>query len=194
PPSATTAAARVCRRSSPSSRACRSGRDGYGRAITHEKLLIMKPLLIAVLLAGCGGEAAPPPICQLGADAGAPDFLRQLGCLQDFTALASEPLDATIPGARSVKVVLDQSDHDALYFQNSMTFKIHFDFASKYLSGPSHPLVPELSEFNRVEYTGADRRFILGAITYYEGPKVWALEVAPYDTASPVMIQKLYAA
>jgi hypothetical protein len=145
-----------------------------------------------LLLVGCGGDEAPK--CQIAAGAAAPDFLQRLGCVDDFKALASEPLDATIPGARSVKVVLDQLDNDALYFQNSEKFKIHFNFASKYLSGPSHPLVPPLSEFNRTQYTSSERRFILGAVTFYEGPKVWALEVAPYDTASPAMITKLYQA
>jgi hypothetical protein len=144
------------------------------------------------LLAACGGEEAPK--CEIVAGAAAPDYLQRLGCVDDFRALASEPLDATIPGARSVKVVLDQLGGDALYFQNSVKFKIHHAFASKYLSGPEHPIVPTLSEFNRTQYTSSERRFILGAVTFYEGPKVWALEVAPYDTASPAMITKLYQA
>ena len=104
------------------------------------------------------------------------------------------PLDATIPGARSVKVVLDQLDNDALYFQNSSKYKIHHQFASKHLSGPRLPLVPALAEFNRTQYTSPERRFVLGAVTYYESPKVWALEIAPYDTASPAMIGKLFDA
>jgi hypothetical protein len=29
-------------------------------------------------------------------------------------------------------------------------------------------------------------------VTYYQGPNVWALEVAPYDTASAAMISKAY--
>jgi pyruvate,water dikinase len=154
----------------------------------------MKRTLLATVLAlaACSGESAPT--CEIMAGAAPPDFLRKMGCLEDFKALASEPLDATIPGARSVKVVLDQTDKDALYFQNSVLFKIHFAFASKYLSGPAHPLVPPLAEFNRTEYSSVERRFVLGAVTYYEGPKVWALEVAPYDTASPAMIAKLYEA
>jgi pyruvate,water dikinase len=151
-------------------------------------------LLLAALLAACGGGGSEQPhTCQAMAGGAAPDFLRQLGCQADFMALASEPLDATIPGARSVKVVLDESDGDALYFQNSIKYKIHFDFASKFLSGPAHPLVPPLAEFNH-EYTSGQRRFLLGAVTYYEGPKVWTLELAPYDTATPAMMSKLYAA
>ena len=90
--------------------------------------------------------------------------------------------------------MLDQFDDDALYFQNSNKFQIHHDFASEHLSGPDHPLVPSLSEFNANQYTSADRRFLLGAVTHYEGPDIWALEIAPYDTASAEMITKLYQA
>lgn len=132
--------------------------------------------------------------CQASADESAPDFLQRIGCQSDFDALASEPLDASIPGARSVKVVLDQYDSDALYFQNSTTYLIHYDFASEKLSSSGLPIVPTLSEFNRVEYYLPDRRFILGAVTYYEGADVWALEIAPYDTASVEMVEKLYKA
>ncbi|HXU82705.1 MAG TPA: PEP/pyruvate-binding domain-containing protein [Polyangia bacterium] len=153
-----------------------------------------KALIVITLVAGCSGGGEVPQKCEITAGAAAPDYLQKMGCYDDFRALASEPLDATIPGARSVKVVLDQFDKDALYFQNSVKFKIHHTFADKYLSGPAHPLVPMLAEFNRTQYTSAERRFLLGAITYYEGPKVWALEIAPYDTASPAMIAKLYEA
>src|SRR6266481_4219396 len=89
---------------------------------------------------GGGKTAAPAQpvvvegVCQIAADAGAvldagPDdaeadaagdagakaasatpFLREIGCTSDFQALASAPLDVSLPGARSVKVVLDQAD------------------------------------------------------------------------------------
>ena len=36
--------------------------------------------------------------------------------------------------------------------------------------------------------------FLLGAVTHYEGPDIWALEIAPYDTATAEMITKLYKA
>jgi hypothetical protein len=145
------------------------------------------------LVLGCGGDASKVWQCQSPAGT-TPDYLAEIGCLGDFEVLASEPLDASIPGARSGKIVLDQFDDDALYFQNSNEFQIHHDFAAQYLSGPDHPLVPSLSEFNANQYTSADRRFLLGAVTHYEGPDIWALEIAPYDTASPDMITKLYEA
>jgi len=162
-------------------------------------------------LAACGGGGAKNDqitegVCQLGAGAtdggsvntdggmSSVDDLRQIGCTGDFQALASLPLDVTLPGARSTKVVLDQSDADALYFQNSVLYQIHYQFASTHLSGGPLPIVPTLSEFNASQYYKPDRRFLLGAVTYYEQPKVWALELAPYDTASVEMIAKLFDA
>lgn len=158
--------------------------------------------LSCALLAACGTDVDGGPMragevregeCQHDADGAAPDFLQRVGCPRDFDALASEPLDATIPGARSLKVVLDQLDGDALYFQNSEKYAIHYEFASEHLSGDGLPFVPPLTEFNRTEYYSPDRRFVLGAVTYYEGPDAWALEIAPYDKATADMIARLHA-
>lgn len=132
--------------------------------------------------------------CQITDGAAAPDSLSSYTCQADFAALASDPLDTSLPGAQSAKVILDLGDHDALYFQNSKKFKIHYEFASSHLSGSGKPLVGTLATFNQTEYYTPDRRFVLGAITYYAGPKVWALEIAPYDTASAAMIETLYTA
>jgi hypothetical protein len=128
--------------------------------------------------------------CEAATDS-EPEFLQRIGCRADFDALASLPLDASIPGARSAKVDMDQYDGDALYFQNSNLYPIHFDFASEHLSG-NKGLVTTLAEFNRVEYYMSDRRFVLGAVTYYEASDTWALEISPYDTASADMIERLY--
>ncbi len=83
-----------------------------------------------------------------------------------------------------MKVVLDQAGGDTLYFQNSQKYEIHYDFVSEHLSGGDLPLVPALSSFNASEYYTPDRRFILGAVTHYDGPDVWAFELSPYDTAT----------
>jgi hypothetical protein len=147
----------------------------------------------AALVPGCGGGGGRTWQCQSTAGA-APDYLTEIGCQDDFLALASQPLDESIPGARSGKIVLDQYYDDALYFQNSNKYPIHHDFASEHLSGPTYQLVPSLSEFNMNQYTSLDRRFLLGAVTHYEGPDIWALEIAPYDTATADMITKLYQA
>lgn len=148
------------------------------------------PLLAAVCVIAviaCGSTDKEKVWKCVVADAAAA-YSPELGCEADFTNLSSEPLDAAIPGARSVKTVMDTADSGKLYFQNSKTYQIHWNFVSKNLSGNGLPIVPELSTFNQTEYFSPDRRFILGAITYYEGPKVWVYEIAPYDTASAEMI------
>ena len=120
------------------------------------------------------------------------EYLETIGCSADFQALGSEPIDASIPGARSVKVVLDTADSNHQYFQNSVLYKVHYDFTSTHLSGNGLPIVPSLAEFNTSQYYQPDRRFVLGAVTFYDGPKVWALEFAPYDTASAAMMETLF--
>jgi hypothetical protein len=85
---------------------------------------------------------------------------------------------------------MDRSDgRDELFFQNSQKYLVHHDFAADHLSGKGRPVVPMLSVFNQTEYSSPDRRFILGALTHYEGPDVWAYEIAPYDTADASMIE-----
>lgn len=140
---------------------------------------------------GTGGTTGEAWACRVPAGE-APDWADQIGCQADFDALASLPLDASIPGARSVKTVIDQLDMGRLYFQNSQRFLIHWEFAHAHLSGMGRPIVPDLGQFNMTEYYSPQRRFLLGALTYYEGPGVWTYEISPYDTASAAMIEAAY--
>lgn len=121
-----------------------------------------------------------------------PDSSAQIGCQQDFETLGSRPLDASIPGARSAKTIIDQADGNKLYFTNSNRFPIHYNFASTHLSGNGLPPIGELGLFNSTEYYSPTRRFLLGAITYYDNPGVWVYEIAPYDTSTPEMITTAY--
>jgi len=171
---------------------------------TRPELLSLLAVGIGALLCACGKPTSTTGLadgseaeCQIAAgslDAGvaATEYLDQVACMADFQALASEPLNTSIPGARSVKVVLDLADQDHQYFQNSALYRVHYDFVSTHISGDGLPLVPPLDEFNTIEYYQPDRRFVLGAVTYYEGPQVWALEFAPYDTADADMLLELY--
>lgn len=119
-------------------------------------------------------------------------FLFTVGCEEDFALMASQPLNASIPGARSIKTVIDRVDGTDLYFQNSNTYLTHHEFASNNLSGQGLPVVPMLADFSLSEYSSASRRFVLGAVTHYEGPNVFAYEIAPYDTADAEMVASAY--
>jgi len=141
---------------------------------------------------GDADNEEPEGVCTLEPEDSDPDFVSVIGCRRDFEAVASAPLVSSIPGALSAKTVVDRVDKNHLYFQNSRRYPIHYDFASTHLSGGDFPIVPSLGEFNQTEYYSPDRRFILGALNYYEGPRVWAYEIAPYDTASAEMIETAF--
>jgi len=145
---------------------------------------------------GCsdGESGGPPPspwacVVTPGDD---PDFTQQVGCSDDFLVLGTRPLDASIPGARSAKTVVDRAAENALYFTNSNRYPMHYEFARDHLSGSGLPPVGDISMFNQVEYYSPSRRFLLGAITLYEEPGVWTYELAPYDTSSAEMIYDAY--
>ena len=121
-----------------------------------------------------------------------PDFAPQIGCWHDFELVAADPLDASIPGARSAKTVIDRFDDLTLYFQDSAKYLIHWNFAYEHLSGNGKPVIPPLSQFNQTEYYSPSRRFLLGAVTFYEEPEVWVYEIAPYDTSTADMIAEAY--
>jgi hypothetical protein len=162
-----------------------------------EALLVFSSVLLAIL--SCVDDPVSvkdePKIwsCSI-TDGTEPNYLTVLGCQADFKALASEPLDASIPGATSLKTIIDLQDpvkDNPLYFTNCKKYPIHFEFAWEHLSGNGLPIVQGLSQFN-AEYYSINRRFLLGAISYYSGPKVWVYEIAPYDKASADMITKAY--
>ncbi|MCH2146157.1 MAG: hypothetical protein MK082_13595, partial [Phycisphaerales bacterium] len=57
---------------------------------------------------------------------------------------------------------------------------------------PDPGAVPDLGTFNLTEYYSPDRRFILGAVTHYAEPDIWAYEISPYDSADAEMIETAY--
>lgn len=157
------------------------------RSVNH--LFAVLLFVASAAAIGCGDNVAGET-CEIEGDT--PPYLQTVGCQSDFSQLASAPLVSTIPGARSLKTVMDQADGDQLYFQNSNTYKIHHEFASAHLSGDGLPFVGSLQQFNTSEYYSPDRRFVLGAVTRYEGPKLWVWEVSPYDTANADMITRAF--
>jgi pyruvate,water dikinase len=162
--------------------------------LSHNRTLsIASASLLCGLATACSEDTpAKEWACSIqGAEA--PDFVTQLGCAADFELLASEPLVSTLPGARSVKTTIDREANDELSFQNSTRFPIHWDFLSSSRSvAQGFARVPPLSEFNQSEYYSPSRRFLLGALTHYEGPDRWVYEISPYDTSDVAMIAQAY--
>lgn len=120
------------------------------------------------------------------------DSLASLGCAEDFERASAEPADSSLPGARSVKTIIDRVDGNHLYFLNTGEYPLHYEFASTHLSAVDDlPVIASTAEFND-NYLSDQRRFYLGTITYYEGPGKWAYEITPYDTASAAMIEEAF--
>jgi Pyruvate phosphate dikinase, AMP/ATP-binding domain len=120
------------------------------------------------------------------------DFLPSIGCIEDFERASAEPADSSLPGARSVKTIIDRVDGNRLYFINTGEYPLHYDFASNHLSAVDElPLIASQAEFND-NYVSDQRRFYLGTITYYEGPAKWVYEITPYDTASAAMVEETF--
>lgn len=165
-----------------------------------------RALIVAVLpalLTACGesspnssSRAKPGAVVEAACEAraaGELSSLTRIGCKADFDTLAALPLDVTIPGVRTVKFVIDRFDQSdgstgKLYFQNSQRYAVHFDFVKANIKRTF-----DASNFSR-NYYGTDdtREFYLGSIAYYESSGTWALELAPYDTASAPMIEKMF--
>jgi pyruvate,water dikinase len=165
-------------------------------SVVRRALQALFVVAVVALAAGACGTTSPPPepppsACVIVSKE-APDSTARLGCAADFDALGSRPLDASIPGARSVKTIVDRADDDALYFTNSTRYPIHYDFASSHLSGHGLPPIGEIGLFNASEYFSPSRRFLLGAVTRYDNPGVWAYEIAPYDSADAEMVATAY--
>lgn len=137
-----------------------------------------------VLVAACGGGESFGP-CEPD---GEPASLSELSCKGEFDLLATRPLDSSLPGAFTVKTMIDQAHEDAVYFLDTERYPIHQRFASEHLGWP--PGQPFVSE-----YLYPQRRFLLGSITLFpaageDGADLWTYELAPYDTADVAMIEK----
>lgn len=162
------------------------------RFLNYKMILPVLSVALATFFFSCDHSSSTGPAktwdCAINSTE-TPNYSHRIGCIDDFEAMGSVPLDATISGAISLKTLVDLADAGTLYFQNSKKYQIHWDFASENLSGNGKPVVPTLAQFNTTEYYTNTRRFILGAVTYYKGPHAWVYEISPYDNASAEMIQ-----
>jgi pyruvate,water dikinase len=109
-------------------------------------------------------------------------FRSELHCEAELEAEAARPLDASLPGALTVKTIIDRAHDNSVTFQDTNAYAVHSKFAIEHLGWP--PGQPFLDQ-----YVSPGRRFLLGSITWYQEADVFAYELAPYDTATPEMIE-----
>jgi pyruvate, water dikinase len=138
----------------------------------------MRLVLGLSLVAACsdGGRGLGP--CEPDGDEPA---LAEISCREEFDRLAARPLDSSLPGAFTIKTMIDRADGDEPYFLDTVTYPIHVSFAVDHLGWP--PGQPFVNE-----YLSPGRRFLLGSITYFDEAELWTYELAPYDTATAGMI------
>jgi hypothetical protein len=147
------------------------------RASLAVALFMIKALGTAIvlpLLGGCAAEDAP-------CDAARVPSRQRIECVGQFYAQAARPLSGALPGAFTVKTVVDLSNGEQVHFQDTATYPLHRAFAVAHLG------FPQGAPFAN-EYYLPQRRYLLGAVTRYEEPDAWAYEIAPYDTATPEMV------
>ena len=132
--------------------------------------------LVLVVAVACGGDDARP--CEVTAPQ---PSLATVDCWQEFSLQATRPLDSSLPGALTIKTMIDQAQDEELYFLDTAAYPVHRAFAIDHLGWPAE--VPFTSE-----YLYPQRRFLLGSVTYYEEAALFTYELAPYDTASAEMI------
>jgi len=141
---------------------------------------LRRAAVVLALVAGCGGDAA---VCEDEPRPSRPE----LHCEDELRAQAARPLDASLPGAITVKTIIDRADDGAVHFLDTNAFPLHAGFAIEHLGWP--PGTPFVEQ-----YFAPTRRFVLGAVTYYEEPDVFVYEIAPYDTADVEMIASAFDA
>jgi hypothetical protein len=133
---------------------------------------------LVLLAVACSSSSGPDaPVCEDQTLPSRPE----LRCEAEFAAQAARPLDTSLPGARTVKTIVDRAADHAVHFMDTTAYPLHSRFAVERLGFP--PGAPFVNE-----YFLPQRRFLLGAVTHYEEPDVFAYELAPYDTASVEMI------
>ncbi len=151
-----------------------------GPPVAVLRRVLRRALPLALALAACGGDDGPAPCEPVRVP-----FRQELRCAEELAAQGARPLDASLPGAVTVKTIVDRAADDAVYFQDTEGYPVHRRFAVEHLGwSPGAPFADQ--------YLSPGRRFLLGAVTHYEEPDVLAYEIAPYDTAGVELIERAY--
>lgn len=110
-----------------------------------------------------------------------------LASYAEFVAFAARYGHQTTARSETVKFAVDRFDAHRTYFFDSKRFATHYRFVQRFID-------PRLDYdvFLRREYTRAERRFLLGAVTHYLDGSHWAMELSSNDTMDKATIAALY--
>ncbi|HUS67935.1 MAG TPA: PEP/pyruvate-binding domain-containing protein [Kofleriaceae bacterium] len=148
----------------------------------------MRRAALAAILAltACSDSSSSECVVPDGVD---PDWIAELGCQGDLELLWHEEEDVIFAHTRSLLWLIDREDDNRLFFVDTEEFRLHFEFASRYLDyGDPFTPVGTHAEFNILNYRRENRRFVLGQVIHYLDPGLVTLEFSAGDTAGADMI------
>lgn len=147
---------------------------------------------------GAPNEAcvAPPPRTT------APKMIRTIGSQADLDIMAG-PLDETTSDAASVKFIIDRQNANTVYYIDSATWELHFDWIWEQidkntpfdLCNPSDVdrHLREWQLFSQQNYfIVGGRRYYLGTLIYYRDSGLYTIEFAAGDLISAEMVEDVY--
>ncbi len=151
-------------------------------------LAMLMCLIAAASSAGCGDPdescTVPPGVY--------PDWIRLVGCADDYALLWDERSDSVFAGTATINWIVDREDGDRVYFIDTKEFDLHYYFATAYLDKPGLTPVGTHPEFNILNYRRPNRRFLLGKLVHYLDQDLLTIEMSAGDTADADMIVGAY--
>lgn len=147
---------------------------------------------------GAINEACVEPAPRLRA----PKMIRVMGSQADLDAMAG-PTDETTSDASAVKFIIDRQNANTLYFVDSASWPLHFDWVWEMIE---HRTPFDLCDRDQAKahdeqwglfsqqnyFQVASRRYFLGTLIHYRDSDLYTVELAAGDLISPEMIEELY--
>ena len=140
-------------------------------------------LLVGFVAMACGGDdecTVPEGVY--------PDWIKVIGCANDYALLWDERADAVFARTRTINWIIDREDDDQVYFIDTKKWTLHYFFAASFLDRGDLTPVGTHADFNLLNYRRDNRRFILGKLISYVDQELLTLELAAGDTAGSAMI------
>ncbi len=166
-------------------------KKAVGGAVSSQ-LSAVSCLALAVYVSGLfgwGEERAWECVIPEGFDA---HWAREIGCAADYEELWDDREDAVFAHTSTINWLIDREDGNKTYFIDSVRYRLHYDFASRYLNQEGLTPVGTGAEFNILNYRRPNRRFVMGKLMHYHDQDLLTLEFSAGDTADADMIVDAY--